>query len=127
VPDVVGHLAHRSAPYVFGEVEVETRPGSIAADVFGATPTVLCSHHQSIRDLGHGLIATATTDDGDIEAVELPSRHFVLGVQWHPEELGDQRPFDALVRAAHNYRQDRHDRHAATPAASPADRPRQTA
>ena len=42
-----------------------------------------------------------------IEAVELPSARFVLGVQWHPEEGMDQRPFDALVAAAVGYRRDR--------------------
>jgi putative glutamine amidotransferase len=100
LPDVVGHLAHRSAPHVFDEVEVETTPGSAAAAVFGTRPTVLCSHHQAIRDVAPGLVVTAKTHDGVIEAVELPSARFVLGVQWHPEEQGDQRPFDALVRAA---------------------------
>ncbi len=50
LPDVVGHLDHRSAPYVFGDVEVQTVPGSIAAGVFGGTPTVRCSHHQAIHD-----------------------------------------------------------------------------
>jgi anthranilate synthase component 2/putative glutamine amidotransferase len=100
LPDVVGHLDHRAALLVFGDVEVETTPGSIAAAVFGARPTVLCSHHQSIRDVAPGLVVTATTHDGVVEAVELPSARFVLGVQWHPEEQGDQRPFDALVRAA---------------------------
>ena len=79
LPDVVGHLGHRSAPYVFGDVEVETVPGSIAAGVFGDTPTVRCSHHQAIRDLGRGLVATACTADGVVEAVELPSARFVLG------------------------------------------------
>ncbi len=97
LPDVVGHLAHRSAPYVFGDVEVETVAGSVAAGVFGDAPTVLCSHHQAIRDLGRGLVPTAATADGVVEAVELPSARFVLGVQWHPEEAMDQRPFDALV------------------------------
>jgi putative glutamine amidotransferase len=106
LPDVIGHLAHRSAPYVFGEVDVDTVPGSKAADVFGARPVVRCSHHQAISDLGRGLVPTASTDDGVIEAVELPDARFVLGVQWHPEEQGDQRPFDALVRAATRYRQD---------------------
>jgi gamma-glutamyl-gamma-aminobutyrate hydrolase PuuD len=107
LPDVVGHLAHRSAPYVFGDVEVETQPGSRTADVFGASPTVRCSHHQAINALGRGLVATARTEDGVVEAVELPSARFVLGVQWHPEEGHDQRPFDALVEAARAYRHDR--------------------
>ncbi len=107
LPDVVGHLDHRSAPFVFGDVEVETVPGTIAAAVFGTTPTVLCSHHQAIRALGRGLVQTASTHDGVIEAIELPSARFVLGVQWHPEEQMDQRPFDALVHAAQDYRHER--------------------
>jgi putative glutamine amidotransferase len=103
LPDVVGHLAHRSAPYVFGDVEVHTAPGSLAAAVFGDAPTVQCSHHQAINDLGRGLVPTARTVDGVVEAVELPSSRFVLAVQWHPEEGWDRRPFEALVRAARDY------------------------
>ena len=113
LPDVIGHLAHRSAPSVFGDVDVDTVPGSKAAEVFGAKPVVRCSHHQAIRDLGRGLVPTASTDDGVIEAVELQSARFVLGVQWHPEEQGDRRPFDALVRAATAYRQDPSNRRSA--------------
>ncbi len=107
LPDVVGHLDHRSAPYVFGDVGVQTVPGSLAAGVFGDQPTVRCSHHQAIRELGHGLVPTARTADGVVEAVELPSARFVLAVQWHPEEASDQRPFDALVEAARDYRDER--------------------
>jgi gamma-glutamyl-gamma-aminobutyrate hydrolase PuuD len=107
LPDVLGHSAHRSAPFVFGDVDVETVPGSLAAEVFGAQPVVKCSHHQAIADLGRGLVQTAATDDGVPEAVELEGARFVLGVQWHPEEQGDRRPFDALVRAAQRYAEDR--------------------
>lgn len=107
LPDVIGHTAHRSAPYVFGDVELETEPGTLASQVFGPKPTVACSHHQAIRKLGRGLVATARTHDGVVEAVELPGSRFVLAVQWHPEEGNDQRPFEALVRAARVYHQDR--------------------
>jgi len=103
LPDVIGHDGHRSAPAVFGDVAITTEPGSRAAEVFGAAPTVLCSHHQSIHALGHGLVPTAHGADGVIEAVELPSARFVLGVQWHPEEGQDRRPFDALIEAARAY------------------------
>ena len=92
LPDVVGNLAHRSAPMVFGDVDVTTVPGSTTADVFGAATTVRCSHHQAIRDLGRGLVVTARADDGVVEAVELPSARFVLGVQWHPEEAHGPAP-----------------------------------
>ena len=64
VPDVVGTLAHRTAPFEFNDVEVETVPGSVAAEVFGTTTTVLCSHHQSIRDVGRGLVTTARAPTG---------------------------------------------------------------
>ncbi len=107
LPDVVGTLEHRQAPFVFGDVAVTTVPGTVAADVFGACPTVLCSHHQAIAALGRGLVTTASAPDGTVEAVELPAARFVLGVQWHPEEGMDQRPFDALVAAAKDYAAER--------------------
>ncbi len=107
LPDVVGNLDHRSAPMVFGDVDVTTVPGTTTAAVFGAGTTVRCSHHQAIRDLGRGLVITAHARDEVVEAVELPSARFVVGVQWHPEEGMDQRPFDALVKAARDYRKER--------------------
>jgi putative glutamine amidotransferase len=45
-------------------------------------------HHQAIDRLGEGLREVAWAPDGVIEAVEMPDEdRFVLGVQWHPEEL----------------------------------------
>jgi gamma-glutamyl-gamma-aminobutyrate hydrolase PuuD len=107
LPDVVGHDGHRRALSVFGEVEVTTMPHTLTSSTFGARTTVLCSHHQSINALGTGLIPTAHADDGVIEAVELSGAPFVMGVQWHPEESGDGRPFSALVTAARQYREGR--------------------
>jgi gamma-glutamyl-gamma-aminobutyrate hydrolase PuuD len=107
LPDEVGNVDHRSAPMVFGDVDVSTVPGTVTASVFGPTTTVRCSHHQAIRELGRGLVVTAHAGDGVVEAVELPSARFVLAVQWHPEESMDQRPFDALVEAAAAYGRER--------------------
>jgi gamma-glutamyl-gamma-aminobutyrate hydrolase PuuD len=104
LPDVVGHERHRRAPSVFGEVRVETAPDSRTAAIFGAEAAVLCSHHQSIDHVGRGLVPTAFADDGVVEAVELTGHRFVVGVQWHPEEGRDPRPFAALVAAALAYR-----------------------
>jgi putative glutamine amidotransferase len=60
-------------------------------------------HHQAPKDLGEGLVASATAPDGVIEAVEDPSRRFCLGVQWHPENFwrtGEFRTlFEAFVQA----------------------------
>ncbi|HEX4127326.1 MAG TPA: gamma-glutamyl-gamma-aminobutyrate hydrolase family protein [Acidimicrobiales bacterium] len=107
LPDVVGNLQHRKKPMVFEDVDVATVPGTRAAGVFGPSTTVRCSHHQAINDLGRDLVVTARAGDGVVEAVELPSARFVLAVQWHPEEAMDQRPFDALVGAAREYKEQR--------------------
>ena len=53
-------------------------------------------HHQALKDLGTGLVASATAPDGVIEAVEDPSRRFCLGVQWHPENFWRTGEFRAL-------------------------------
>ena len=107
LPDVIGNLDHRKVAMQLEDVDVATEPGTRTAAVFGPTTTVRCSHHQAIRDLGRDLVVTARAGDGVIEAVELPSAHFVLAVQWHPEEAMDQRPFDALIRAARQYHEER--------------------
>jgi putative glutamine amidotransferase len=58
------------------------------------------SHHQSIRDLGRGLRLAAVAPDGVIEAVEHdPHKHWVVGVQWHPERMQSDALADALFRA----------------------------
>jgi putative glutamine amidotransferase len=44
-------------------------------------------HHQAVKDVAKGLIATATAPDGVIEAIEDPKARFCLGVQWHPENF----------------------------------------
>ena len=60
-------------------------------------------HHQAVKDLGEGLISTATAPDGVIEAIEDPARRFCLGVQWHPENFyrtGEFRPlFEGFMEA----------------------------
>jgi putative glutamine amidotransferase len=62
-------------------------------------------HHQAVKTPGQGLLVSASARDGVIEAVEIPDRSFVIGVQWHPERLftedeAAQRLFAAFVQAA---------------------------
>jgi len=42
-------------------------------------------HHQAIDKLGENLIVAGHTADDIIEAIEMPSHTYVIGVQWHPE------------------------------------------
>jgi putative glutamine amidotransferase len=45
-------------------------------------------HHQAIKDLAPGLVATGWSSDGLIETVESePGASWILAVQWHPEEM----------------------------------------
>ena len=80
--------------------------GSRAVEALGQTAvTVNSSHHQGIKDLAPGLMASGWTEDNLIEAAETgPGATWLLAVQWHPEEmhLDRQAPerglFAALVR-----------------------------
>lgn len=100
LPEYVGHEGHRPAPGTFGTVTVVTDPELLPGTVLDATIQVECSHHQCVDELGAGLVATAWHADGTIEAVCMPERTFVVGVQWHPEAGTDLRLFQALVDAA---------------------------
>ncbi|HEY5250664.1 MAG TPA: gamma-glutamyl-gamma-aminobutyrate hydrolase family protein [Acidimicrobiales bacterium] len=99
LPDVIGHAGHRPAVGCFGSTEVRIESGSLLSKILDESVTVACSHHQAIDRLGLGLVVTASAPDEVIEAVELPSASFVVGVEWHPEEDGDLRLFEALLRA----------------------------
>ncbi len=102
-PDVVGHEQHSPGGPEFGAVEVSAMRSSLLHSILGASTTVHCHHHQSVRS-HPGYTAVAHAEDGTLEAMELPGSEdggrFCLGVQWHPEMGRDQRLFDALVRAA---------------------------
>jgi putative glutamine amidotransferase len=86
---------------------VRIEAGSRLAKVIGAHELDVNSfHHQAIRELGRGLRAVAFAPDDLIEGAELDDPgHFVLAVQWHPEELAPRqetarRLFRALVEAS---------------------------
>ncbi len=100
LPDRLGSTAHQPRPGAFGAVTVDTEEGSAVHRLLGPRTEVLCSHHQAVDRLGSGLVVAARSQDGVVEALELPGHRFVVGVQWHPEETGDRRLFEALVQAA---------------------------
>ncbi len=87
--------------------KVKIEPRSRLARILGADEIEVNSmHHQAVKALGRNLTAVAWAPDQIIEGVEDtdPSR-FVLGVEWHPEELvGHSEParrlFAALIDAA---------------------------
>ena len=48
------------------------------------------AHHQGIIKAGAGLLAAGVTEDGIVEAVEMPGYPFLTAVQWHPEKTPDE-------------------------------------
>ena len=86
--------------------DVDVAADSPLARVFGAARVGVNSyHHQAIMRLAPDLVPVASAPDGVTEAVVLPSKAFVLGVQWHPELMFERhpeqlKPFLALTEAA---------------------------
>lgn len=104
LPDRFGHQEHRRVVGSFdgAEHDVILAEGSLAADAAGEVAHVTKSHHhQGVDRLGDGLLVSGVSAMEDLpEAIELPGRHFVLGVQWHPEADQGSTVVGALVRAA---------------------------
>jgi putative glutamine amidotransferase len=70
----------------------------------GARYEVNSRHHQAVKKLGDGLKVSAYAPDGLVEAIELPDKYWVVGVQWHPEDRintseQDRNLFAAFARA----------------------------
>jgi len=111
LPDEVGHGNHRLNPGSFdgSDHAVRLDAGSLAARAAGEElHNTKSHHHQGIDRVGSGLVVTGhSTLDGLPEAIEVPDRRFVLGVQWHPEADDGSRVIGALVRAAGCYRSSR--------------------
>ena len=77
--------------------DVSVVAGSRLAQLVGAGPLRVNSmHHQGVKELGHGLVATAEAPDGLIEALEGNDDGYLVAVQWHPEALTDN---DARTRS----------------------------
>jgi putative glutamine amidotransferase len=107
--------AERPGPILHSQTEPRQQPthpvkvmgeGTRLGRVLGALEVQVNSmHHQAIKDVGEGLREVAWAPDGIVEGLELPGERFVLGVQWHPEELVGHDPaarnlFAAVVDAA---------------------------
>lgn len=70
---------------------VDVEPQSLLHEIVGTEVLdVNSSHHQAVGQLGNGLMASAVSMDGVVEAAEwiLKDRMpFLLLVQWHPERM----------------------------------------
>jgi putative glutamine amidotransferase len=112
-PHAIKHDFFPSAPdfsrdFLAHGVRVEA--GTRLNEILGAGQCEVNSmHHQGIKRLAPGLRATAFASDGLIEGVESANGTYLVGVQWHPEELAEsmgpmRRLFADFIEAADSNR-----------------------
>lgn len=85
---------------------IDVVEGSLLHQISGSQRYKVNSfHHQALRKVAEGFEVTARASDGIIEAFESKNHKFVLGVQWHPEnllkkdDLYAQKLFQAFIEA----------------------------
>lgn len=104
LPELLGHEEHRRVVGSFdgAEHDVMLSEGSLAAGAAGERVHITKSHHhQGVDRLGDGLVVSGiSTLDELPEAIEMPGRRFVLGVQWHPEADEESPVIASFVAAA---------------------------
>jgi putative glutamine amidotransferase len=104
----VVHRRAQADPFELAVHEVHLVDGTRCAAAYGSLPRipVTSGHHQAVDRVGPGLRASATADDGLVEALEAADpAAWVVGVQWHPETSAPDEAlrlplFLALVDAA---------------------------
>ncbi|MBF9196792.1 gamma-glutamyl-gamma-aminobutyrate hydrolase family protein [Microvirga terrestris] len=106
------HEVRKSGPHILTHDDrtamhsIEIVSGTMLSRILGATRLEVNSRHQeAVVAVSDQAVIAAKADDGVIEAVEIPSRRFAIGVQWHPEAFATQdnpgnRLFSAFVQAA---------------------------
>ncbi len=99
-PTEVSHFPNREADFAKVRAEdlhkrvhkIKIEKGSLLEEIFGDKEVEVNSlHHQALREIGKGLKVSARAEDGVVEACESVDmdKHWILGVQWHPE-FGDE-------------------------------------
>ena len=92
--------------------EIEIEPNSRLSEIVGkSADEVNSAHHQGVNEIGKRFVVAARSADGVIEAIENPSKRFVLGVQYHPERMTKtpefrehrHKLFEAFIAAASEY------------------------
>ena len=104
VPKACNHSPRADRGTVTHKVRIE--PNTRLQETLQRTSLwVNSKHHQAVKAPAPGLVISAVASDGIIEALEDPTRPFLLGVQWHPEGLwkkdaAARKLFKALIAAA---------------------------
>ncbi len=98
VPVALPHAVDDTFTTVAHGLEVVAETHLARAVAAGLSTAVNSRHHQAVKVLGRGLVASAHAPDGIVEAIEAPGVPFVVGVQWHPENFWRTGEFLPLFR-----------------------------
>lgn len=81
---------------------ISVKEGSRLRELIGEGHVLVNSyHHQAVKRIAEGFSVTAVASDGVVEAIESERHTWVLGVQWHPELLLEQRDFNLAFFRRH--------------------------
>ncbi len=86
IQDIPNASSHMQQSGVDNIHTLKANPKSILYNLYGDYFFVNSAHHQAINQLGNGLIPTAFSMDGVIEATEHFSKPYIT-VQFHPERM----------------------------------------
>jgi len=80
---------------------VDVAPGSTLARAIGASSLSVNSfHREAVVELSDQVVASGRAEDGIIEAIEIPSHPFAIGVQWHQEAFAlEDHPGNSIFKA----------------------------
>lgn len=77
---------HMQPPYNRVAHKVEILEGTPLANIIGSGMYGVNSyHHQAVREVAPKAEVMAFSEDGLVEAINVPDKKFIMGVQWHPE------------------------------------------
>lgn len=96
----------QQAPKGHGSHFVHVKEGSLLGALTGVKKLLVNSrHHQANRQVSDDFQVSGKASDGVVEAIESKKHPFVLGLQWHPENMlatGDKaslRIFQGFIKA----------------------------
>lgn len=100
---VINHRQRAPRWYPFHNVEIKDNT-KLKQILKTDSLRVNSRHHQSVKDIANGFIINAVSSDGIVEGIESTVHKFVIGVQWHPEEMFEKNHyskslFQALIKA----------------------------
>ncbi len=81
-------IRHKNKHNLNLQHDIDIKPQSRLYEIVDQLQTkVISAHQQAVNEVGEEFVKAAYTEAGIIEAIEIPSRRFVIGVQYHPERM----------------------------------------